>query len=139
MNKWLSTLPLAAVTLAGCSSPSETEASRAYRFEVLEPRVSAGRDAGVRVRLVRVADGQPVRGAVFTAHRFEMWMSGFKVATSVMVEGRTPVAVMATEEANGVYLIHAVVPMAGNWEATLTAQVPGADAPVQGAIRFVAA
>ncbi len=138
MTKWALSLGLVVIALAGCSSAQESAASRDYRFELVDHRVGVGRDTGLRVRLVRAADGQPVRGAVFTAHRFEMWMSGFKVASSLMVEGRAPVSVMSTEEADGVYLIHAVLPMAGSWDAVLTAVVPGTEAPVQGVVRFVA-
>lgn len=138
MNRWTLAPALAVIALAGCTGTEEPVASRAFRFELVEPSVRVGRDTTLRVRLLRLADNQPVRGAVFTAHRFEMWMSNFKVATSLMVEGRAPIAAIATEEAPGVYLIHAVVPMAGSWEAWLTAQVPGEAAPVRGSVRFVA-
>lgn len=117
---------------AGCGSV-ELPAATSYRIEPLLSQVSPDREAEVLVRIVRVSDSQPVRGAVFTEHRFVMWMSpAHRVNSTLMVEGSNPPPVIGTEMRDGVYRIHAPLPMRGNWQATLVARVPGEPLPVRG-------
>ncbi len=47
------------------------------------------------------------------------------------LEGRNPPALLAQEQGGGWYLVHASLPMAGSWQAVLTAQVPGEALPVR--------
>lgn len=122
-----------AQALVGCASPSQQTAAN-YRFEVIDPQVRPGRDTEMRVRLVHLPENRPVGGATIYEHRFEMLMSGYKVVTSLMVEGANPPPVLAVEEGNGVYRVHAQLPMAGNWQATLMARVPGEALPARGTV-----
>lgn len=119
-----------ALSVGGCAAWPEASAP-GYRMAVAEAPIRAGRDVALRVQLQRAPGGEPVTGAVFTDHRFEMTMSGFKTVTSVMVEGRNPPALLAQEQGGGWYLVHASLPMAGSWQAVLTAQVPGEALPVR--------
>ncbi|MBY0339297.1 MAG: FixH family protein [Acetobacteraceae bacterium] len=121
---------LVALPLGACASWPEASAP-GYRMELAEAPVRAGRDAELRVRLRRSPGGEPVAGAVFTDHRFEMSMPRFKTVTSTMVEGRDAPPSLAQEEAGGVYRVHASLPMAGSWQAVLTARVPGEERPVR--------
>ena len=128
-------LSLSVLTLSACVSGAETS-NLNYRFEALDQQVAPSPNAEIRVRLVRLADNRPVSGAVITDHRFEMWMSTYKVSTSVMVEGRETPGILAREEGQGVYRVHAQLPMAGSWQATLTARVPGESVPVRGRLQI---
>lgn len=119
-----------AALVAGCTAMSS--ASRSYRFEVLDQQVRPSADTEVRVRLVHLPDGRPVSGAVITKHKFQMVMPNAKIITTLMVEGAGPPPVATVEEGNGVYLVHSVVPMAGNWTMTLDARVPGETEPIEG-------
>lgn len=121
-----------AALLAGCAEMSAT--SRSYRFEVLDQPVRPSANAEVRVRLVHLPDGRPVTGAVITKHKFEMSMPNAKIITTLMIEGAGPPPVATVEEGNGVYLVHSVVPMAGNWTMVLDARVPGESEPIEGSV-----
>lgn len=120
-----------ALSVAGCASLFPPIA-RDYRFEAVDRQVRPSRDAEMRVRLVHLPDNRPVSGAVITEHRFTMLMSHYKMTTTLMVEGADPPPVLAVDEGNGVYRVHAQLPMAGDWRATLTARVPGEALPVRG-------
>jgi hypothetical protein len=124
-----------AAAVAGCA-PGLQPTSRNYRFEALTQEVRPRTDAAVRVRLVRLPEGRPVTGAQINEHRFDMFMSGYKVTTFSMVEGAGPPPVATVEEGNGVYRVHALVPMAGDWTMTLVARVPGEAEPVRGTVRL---
>ena len=126
-----------ALVVAGCASSSQQTASN-YRFEAVDTQVHPSRDAEIRVRLVHLPDNRPVPGAVIYDHRFEMWMSGHKVITSRMVEGRNPPPILAVDEGNGIYRVHAELPMTGDWQATLTARVPGEALPVRDTVAIKA-
>lgn len=119
----------------GTAGPAVAEDfAKGYRFEAVDPHVQHSRDAEVLVRLVHVVDNKPVTGAVINEHRFEMFMSGTKIVTSLMVEGREPPPILAVAQGNGVYRLHAQLPMAGDWRATLTAHVPGEALPVRDSV-----
>lgn len=121
---------LAAALAACASAPPSSD----YRFELLDQQVRRSPNAEVRVRLVHLPDNRPVSGAVIYEHRFDMPMSGYKVATSRMVRGPNPPPIATVEEGNGVYRVHADVPMAGEWMMTLVARVPGEVQPVRGRV-----
>ncbi|WP_424138435.1 FixH family protein [Roseomonas chloroacetimidivorans] len=123
-----------AIVAAGCASPTEKTADN-YRFEVLDSQVRRGPDAQLRVRLVKLPEGQPVSGATVYEHRFDMFMSGYKISSWTMTEGSNPPPVIAVDEGNGVYRVHAQLPMAGAWTATLAARVPGETLPVRSTVR----
>ncbi len=130
MNIRVAAALLGALTLGACALVDEG-LTDGYRIEPVSPTVQARRDTEVVVRFVRLPGNAPVTGAVFSDHRFEMWMSGFKLATSLMVDGRSPPPVISQEEGGGVYRLHVQLPMAGNWQAIVTAQVPGEARPVR--------
>jgi hypothetical protein len=54
MNRWTLAPALAVIALAGCTGTEEPVASRAFRFELVEPSVRVGRDTTLRVRLLRL-------------------------------------------------------------------------------------
>ncbi|MCB4824911.1 FixH family protein [Roseicella aerolata] len=53
-----------------------------------------------------------------------------------MAEGPNPPPVPTMEESNGVYRVHAALPMAGDWTLTLAARVPGETEPVRGQLNI---
>lgn len=140
-----------AAALAGCTA---TPKSGGYRFELLSHQVPASRNAEVRVRLLHLPDGRPVIGATVYEHRSEMphradmpadgyGASPARIAPGLgampatvlpswMGEGPSPPPVPAIDEGNGIYRVHAVLPMAGAWTLTLVARVPGEAEPVRG-------
>ena len=126
-----------ALGLAGCALIEQPTASN-YQFQPVDSQVRPSRDAEVLVRLVHLPDNRPVTGAVIYDHRFTMMMTGYKVSTSLMVEGDHPPAVLATDEGNGIYRVHSVLPMRGDWRATLTARVPGEPLPVRSTVTIKA-
>ena len=150
----LCTLALAAV-LAGCSAAPQPSG---YRFELLSPHVPPSQNAEVRVRLLHLPDSRPVTGANIyehasdMAHRADTSASGYAgslarvtpglgampptVFPSWMAEGPNPPPVPAVEEGNGVYRVHATLPMAGDWMLTLVARVPGEAEPVRGRFKI---
>ena len=139
-----------AATLASCAAAPKSEN---YRFELLSQQVPPSQNAEVRVRLLHLPDNRPVAGAVVYEHQSEMVhrpdtqaredrSSPVRVAPGIaappaivfpsrMGEGPNPPPVPAVEEGNGVYRVHAVLPMAGAWTLTLVARVPGEAAPVR--------
>ncbi|PZR08505.1 YtkA-like [Roseomonas rosea] len=123
-----------AIGVAGCASPGDQAADN-YRFELLSSSVRRSPDAEIRVRLVKLPENQPVSGATVYEHRFSMFMSGYKISSSVMTEGANPPPVIAVDEGNGVYRVHAQLPMPGQWSATLSARVPGETLPVRSTVR----
>lgn len=133
---WLSSLAAVALGFVGCAA--NPPAATGYRFEAVDTQVRPSRDAEVRVRLIRMQNNQPVPGATIYEHRFEMWMSGYKVITSNMVEGRTGPPILAIDEGSGVYRVHAQLPMAGDWQATLVARVPGETLPIRERVSILA-
>lgn len=122
-----------AMGLVGGAS-SEQRTANNYRFEVVDMEVGLGWDAEVRVRLIHLPDERLVSGAVIYDHRFELLMSVYKVVTSRMVEGANPPLDLSVDEGNGVYRILSALPLRGNWQATLTARVPGEVLPVRGTV-----
>ena len=121
------------IGLLGCAAPPSAPG---YRFELVDPQPHPSRDGDIQVRLVRLRDNQPVAGATIYEHRFEMWMSGYKTVTTTMVEGASAPPVLSIDDGGGIYRVHARVPMAGNWQATFVARVPGETLPVRESFRM---
>ena len=107
-----------------------------YRIEALDPQVRPGRDAELRVRLVRVADGQPVTGAVLDKARIGMWPTQLhKTMRPWMAHAVEPIGA----EGGGVHRLRADLGMAGDYRLRLSAGVPGEAEPVRGAVTIRAA
>ncbi|MCB4824476.1 FixH family protein [Roseicella aerolata] len=145
----LCTMALAAA-LAGCAAAPKSEN---YRFELLSQQVPPSQNAEVRVRLLHLPDNRPVSGAVVYEHQSEMMhrpdtqareygssparaSPGLGAPPPIvfparMGEGPNPPPTPAADEGNGVYRVHAVLPMSGVWTLTLVARVPGEAAPVR--------
>lgn len=82
----------------------------------------------VEVRLKDTSTGTFVEDAVITATRLDMEPDGMKdMTTSVDPQGMS---------APGVYRFSGTFKMAGRWQLSLTAQVPGHEQPVRGAVVF---
>lgn len=110
-----------------------------YRIEALDPQVRPGRDAELRVRLVRLADGQPVTGAVLDEARIGMWPTQLhKAIRPWMAHAVEPVAPVGAE-GGGVHRLRADLGMAGDYRLRLAARVPGEAEPVRGAVKIRAA
>lgn len=124
MNIRIAAALLGVLALSACGLAGEG-LTDGYSIEPVSPTVQARQDTDILVRFVRLPGNVPVTGAVFSDHRFEMWMTGYKVVTSLMVDGRNPPPVISQDEGGGVYRLHARLPMAGSWQAIVTAQVPG--------------
>lgn len=124
---------LAVLVAAGCAATAP-QTSSAYRFEAVDTRVLPSRNAELRVRIIRIADNTPVTGATIIEHRFDMLMQGYRFGTTTMVEGSNAPPILAVEEPNGIYRVHAQLPMIGLWHARLVALVPGQTEPVNGTI-----
>lgn len=106
------------------------------------------------MRLLHLPDNRPVSGATIhehasnMPHRADAAAGGYAgaparvapgpgampetVFPSPMAEGPNPPPVPTVEESNGVYRVHAALPMAGDWTLTLVARVPGETEPVRG-------
>ena len=108
-----------------------------YRLELLDPEVRPGRNAAeLRVRLVRLADGQPVTGAVLDGARLGMWPTQLhKTMRPWMAHAVEPTGT----DGGGVYRLRADLSMAGDYRLRLAARVPGEAEPVHGAVTIHAA
>jgi hypothetical protein len=101
-------------------------ASSDYRFELASQPMKSGKATLVKVRLVQVANGKPVAGAVIFQTRFDMGPDG-------MAEMTAPVKAASPAEP-GVYQFEAQPSMAGNWALTLSAKVQGEMETVKGTV-----
>lgn len=121
-----------AAVVAGCANAFQTS-SESYRFEpVGSPVRTQQGDTQLRVRLVHLPDNRSVTDAEILDQQLGMWMSGYKAATFMMTAPVGP----AEPEGNGIYRLHARLPMAGEWRLTLTARVPNEASPVRGTVRI---
>jgi hypothetical protein len=101
-----------------------------YRFEAVQPQVSASPATNVAVRLVHVPSNKPVAGAVLFQPRMEMPMGS-------MAPMPTTVA-PAAPDGKGTYPFVADLSMAGAWTLTVSAKVQGEAATITGAVPFTA-
>ena len=108
--------------LAACGWPAQP-----FEFTTTTSDLTMGAGT-VEVRLKDTASGTFVEDAVITATRFDMEPDGMKEMTS-------PVEPQGTS-APGKYRFGGTFKMAGQWQLSLTAQVPGQAQPVQGAVVF---
>ena len=106
--------------LAGASVATLTQPVHAgikdYEFQLMEAQVKKG-DADVAVRLIDKRTGKPVPDAVIFTKRIDMAPDG-------MPEMAEPIDAGPSSEA-GVYHFKTILPMAGNWQLSLSAKVQG--------------
>ena len=114
----------AILVVAACSK------SPPFEFTTATPEVEMGHDLVVEVRLRNTASGTMVNDAIITATRLDMAPDGMRQVTSDV----TPQP--STEL--GAYRFSANFKMAGRWELSLTAQVPGEPQPVTGSVIITA-
>ena len=101
-------------------------AAQDYRFELAGPPAKSGKSTLVKLRLVHVADGKPVSGAIIIQTKFDMGPDG--MASMTAPAKRSP-----TADA-GVYQVETEPSMAGNWALTVAAKVQGETETVRGAV-----
>lgn len=116
---------------AAAASTSTVIASPDYRFEVVEARPGGPGKTTVAVRVVHVADNTPVKGAVILEARTDMSPGG-------MPEMSGKVTSLPSDQPE-LYRFLVETGMAGRWELTVHAKVPGEADVVGGAITFDAA
>ena len=94
-----------------------------YEFKLVEPTVKAGPDKTIAVKLVDKTTGKPVPDAVIFATRLDM-------APDAMQEMATKVTPVPGAEP-GIYRFKATFGMAGRWQLSLGAKVPGETGTVE--------
>ena len=94
-----------------------------YEFKLVEPTVKAGPDRTIAVRLVDKTTDKPVPDAVIFATRLDM-------APDAMQEMATKVTPVPGAEP-GIYRFKATFGMAGRWQLSLGAKVPGETGTVE--------
>lgn len=104
-------------------------ASADYRFEAVQPHVAAGNGVVVSVRLVRVANGEPVKDAIIFESRMEMPMG----TMAPMVAKATPLPPTPAGE----YPFRVDLDMAGDWQMVLSAKAQGEKETITGAVSFM--
>jgi hypothetical protein len=108
--------------LAACGRPAQP-----FEFTATTSDLAMGTGT-VEVRLKNTASGTFVNDAVITAVRLDMEPDGMKDMTS-------PVEAQGAS-APGTYRFSGNFKMAGQWQLSLSAQVPGQAQPVQGVVVF---
>jgi len=102
-------------------------AAKDYRFEVSgTPQKATNGKSVVLVRLILIADGKPVPGALIVQTRADMEPAG-------MGEMTAPAKALGEAEP-GIYRFEVQPGMAGDWALTLTARVQGEPEPVRGSV-----
>lgn len=110
------------LTLAACSKSAPP-----FQFETTTPELMMGAGT-VEVHLKNTLSGVIVEDAVITATRLDMEPMGMKEMTS-------PIEPQGTSTP-GTYRFGGNFKMVGQWQLTLSAQVPGQPQPVQGIVVF---
>lgn len=114
-------------TLALLIAADAVAGANDYRFEAAgQPQAAQGGKSIVPVRLVRVADGKPVLGAVVIQTKADM-------SPMSMPEMTAPVRALGESEP-GIYRIEVQPGMAGQWSLTLAAKVQGEADTVRGTV-----
>lgn len=131
--KTLLRMAMLAAVLLHTSMPSAFADARGYAFEAAPEALSHGRNRVLRVRLISLADGQPVSGATVLGPRLGMWAPSQHKAIGYWMNH---VVGPAIAEGDGVYRFAADLPMPGNYLLSMTAQVAGEPEPVLGRARF---
>jgi hypothetical protein len=117
---------IAAVTVAS----SAWAAGKDYRFELAGSPPPTGKAGPVKVRLVHLPDGKPVRDAVVFESRFDMGPDGMPTMTA-------PAKPLKGAGEGGVYEVRVEPSMAGNWALALAAKVQGEPETVRGTVTLV--
>ena len=108
------------LTLAACS-----KSAAPFEFTTTTSDIAMGTSV-VEVRLKNTSTGSFVEDAVITATRLDMAPAGMgEMASPIEQQGAS---------APGVYRFGGTFKMAGKWQLSLSAQVPGQAQPVQGAV-----
>lgn len=89
-----------------------------YELELVDPTIKIGARALITVRLVNKSTGSAVPGAIIAATRLDMTPEG-------MPTMQTKLEFVAGGPAPGTYQFRADIRMAGRWQLSLRAQVPG--------------
>jgi Cu(I)/Ag(I) efflux system membrane fusion protein len=105
---------MAALWLAAWQ-PARAE-GKDYEFQAVQREVRTG-DVDLAVRLIDKRTGKPVSGAEIQTSRIDMTPDGMPTMTATIV------ATASTEP--GIHHFKVSLPMAGNWQLSLTAKVPG--------------
>ena len=116
----LAVFAAALLGLAACSRPAP------FEFTTTTPTIDLGSNAVVEVRLKNNVSGTFVNDAVITATRLDMAPDGMEAMASKIVP-------QASGEP-GVFRFTADFRMAGQWQLSLAAHVPGEPTPVQGSV-----
>jgi carbon monoxide dehydrogenase subunit G len=118
-------------TLMSMSVVPAFAAATDYKFEVVSTQPAGPATTEVTLRLVHLADGKPVTGAVVFQVRGDMGPEGMAdMATTVTPEPAQP---------NGLIRYRVATSMAGAWALTLSAKVQGESQTVKGNVTFKAA
>ena len=104
-------------------SPSVHAAINDYEFQLVQAQVKKG-DADIAVRLVDKRTGKPVPDAVIFTKRIDMAPDGMQEMTE-------PIDTQPSSEA-GIYQFKTTLPMAGNWQLSLSAKVQGEMGTLEG-------
>lgn len=116
-----------AATLALLFAADALAGANDYRFEAAgTPQKDQGGKSIVSVRLVRIADGKPVAGAVMIRTMADM-------SPMSMAEMTAPVRALGESEP-GVYRFEIQPGMAGPWAVSLAAKVQGETETVSGSV-----
>lgn len=106
-----------AAVLVVLTTSTAWAAAKDYRFELVAPP-AAGNKSTIKIKLVHVPEGKPVRGAVIFETRFDMAPDGMGMMTA-------PAKLASETSEPGVYLFELEPSMAGRWALTLSAKVQG--------------
>ncbi len=101
-------------------------AAQDYRFEAAGPPVKSGKATIVKIRLIHLPDGKPVRGAVIFQTRFDMGPDGMASMTA-------PTKLVRASDAS-LYQLELEPSMGGNWALSLSAKVQGEAETVNGTV-----
>jgi YtkA-like len=106
--------------------PAAVAAAQDYRFEAAGPPGKSGKATIVKIRLVHLSDGKPVRGAVIFQTRFDMGPDGMAKMTAP--------AKLARSSDRNLYQLELEPQMGGNWALSLSAKVRGETETVSGSV-----
>jgi hypothetical protein len=123
---------LAAVTgaIMICTAGNAFADPKDYRFEAVQPHVSAASDTVVTVRLIHIPDNKPVPDAVIFSSKMEMLMPGM-APMGTKVAARKPTV-------PGEYPFQSDLSAGGSWTLSVSAKVPGETGTVAGSVPFMA-
>jgi hypothetical protein len=111
---------IALIASAAMAGPND------YAFEPVNPEMKKGEDVTVAVRLTNKTTGRPVSDAVIFKTRVDMAPDG-------MAEMESAVSPQPSKEP-GVYAFKTDLPMAGQYQITLSAKVQGERETVSGKV-----